>query len=103
MNSKTPSESQNKTHEEFVWVFNGQNAPFPSAIFCSRSDAENWIGQNKLSGILTQYPLGISAYDWAVQNGYFNAKSKEVEPSILAKFTSSRQIHIHFENGKDEA
>ncbi|KES11705.1 hypothetical protein SASC598O11_003800, partial [Snodgrassella alvi SCGC AB-598-O11] len=35
--------------------------------------------KNKLSGILTKYPIDVGVYDWAVQNNFFipnNEKQK---------------------------
>lgn len=46
-----------------VWIFNGANAKFPSAVFASKEDALGWIEIHQLTGVLTKYPLGISVYD----------------------------------------
>nr|WP_225552773.1 hypothetical protein [Sphingobacterium bovistauri] len=44
-----------------IYVFNGNNAAFPSAVFSSYKKAEKWIQLHQLSGTLTVYPLDISA------------------------------------------
>lgn len=82
-----------------AWVFVGVNAQFPAAVFTTRAIAETWISRTRVSGTLTAYPLDISAYDWAVQNGYFSAE-KEMSPTKLAKFASGAQEHYHYEDGK---
>lgn len=84
-----------------VWVFNGANSRFPSAIFTNKKNAEDWISKHVLSGILTLYPLNQSVYEWAVTNKYFAPKSaKESSPEFIQKFSSASQEHFHYENGK---
>jgi hypothetical protein len=85
----------------FVWVFNGANSAFPSAIFAERSDAEEWIRRLRLTGTLTKYPVGQSAYDWAIESGAFTPKSdKHRSPKFVASFTSAAQEHYYFEDGE---
>jgi hypothetical protein len=87
-----------------VWVFNGANSMFPSAVFTTRRAAEEWISLYKLSGTLTEYPVDISAYDWAVTNGYFRpTKEHHREAQWIQRFTSIRQEHHHYENGERTA
>ncbi|MCG8294644.1 DUF7710 domain-containing protein [Pseudomonas entomophila] len=86
-----------------VWVFNGAEGRFPSAVFLELGDAEEWIKNNGLSGVLTKYPVGISVYDWAVENGHFRIKNeKEKSSAFIQKFSSAAQEHFHFENGSSE-
>lgn len=86
-----------------VWVFNGAEGRFPSAIFEERADAEKWIERNALSGVLTKYPVGVSVYEWAMENGHFRVKNeKEKSPAFIQKFSSAAQEHIHFENGSSD-
>ena len=54
-----------------VWVFNGANSSTPSAVFQHRTDAKRWIASNRLTGMLTLYPVDLPVYDWAIQRGYF--------------------------------
>jgi len=83
-----------------VWVFNGAEGRFPSAIFDDRADAEKWIERNALTGVLTKYPVGISVYEWAIENGQFRVKNEnEKSSAFIQKFSSAAQEHIHFENG----
>jgi hypothetical protein len=44
-------------HVDFVWVFNGARASFPSGLFTELGRAERWIGEHGLTGTLTAYPL----------------------------------------------
>jgi hypothetical protein len=86
-----------------VWVFNGAEGRFPSGIFGERAQAEAWIRENNLTGVLTKYPVGISVYDWALKNNHFRPKNeKEVSPAFIQKYSSSAQEHIHFENGSTD-
>lgn len=83
-----------------VWIFNGANAKFPSAVFLTKEDAFAWIKEQKLTGVLTLYPVGISVYDWAIESGNFRAKSeRDSTPEFIEKFSSAAQEHVHFENG----
>lgn len=86
-----------------VWIFTGVNGRFPSAVFYSFDDAKKWIFDNKLSGMLTEYPVGISVYEWAINNGNFKIKSERDEsPEFIQKFSSAGQNHFHFERGACE-
>ncbi|MET3382216.1 MULTISPECIES: hypothetical protein [Variovorax] len=83
-----------------VWVFNGVNAKFPSAVFLVKEDAFGWIKKHALTGVLTKYPVGISVYEWAIESGNFKVKSeKDSTPEFIGKFSSAAQEHMHFENG----
>ena len=83
------------------WVFCGTKAAFPSAVFQTKEDAESWIQVNRLNGTLTQYPVGISVYDWAVQEGLFKPKKEEHSlPSFIQSFSSASQEHYHYEDGR---
>jgi hypothetical protein len=78
----------------------GKN-PFPSGVFIQRSVAEAWIGQYKLTGTLTAYPLDIGVYQWAVERGYFKPKKAgDTTAAFIENFSSASQEHYHYENGK---
>lgn len=86
-----------------VWIFNGENSRFASAVFSDIEKAKAWILQNKLSGVLTLYPLDIGSYDWAVEKGYFKPQEpKHESPEFIGKFTSASQEHYHFEDGESD-
>lgn len=92
-----------ETTMDEVWIFNSAESRFPSAVFKNRTDAENWIVKMKLTGALTKYPVGISVYDWAIENGHFKVRTeRDSSPSFVQKFSSAAQEHIHFENGSSE-
>ncbi|HEY2518051.1 MAG TPA: hypothetical protein VGI39_44580 [Polyangiaceae bacterium] len=82
-----------------VWVFNGANAGFPSAIFSTRESAERWIEARGLTGTLTWYPVDESAYDWAIRNDRFTPKKEAHRTAeFIAKFSSTKD-HYHYEGG----
>jgi hypothetical protein len=54
-----------------VWVFNGAQNHFPSAVFTERHLAEEWIQKNQLEG------------------------------TLIANFSSATQEHYHFEMEED--
>ncbi|TLV03583.1 DUF7710 domain-containing protein [Dyadobacter luticola] len=83
-----------------IWVFHGIAAQFASGIFSSKQKAEEWILENKLSGILTWYPIDTGVYDWALANEFFEIKKPEQRSSgFIQRFTSGSQMHFHYENG----
>lgn len=85
---------------ETVWIFNGENARFPGGVFGSRAQAEKWIMQHRVSGVLTEYPLNVGVYDWAVSSGHFTPKRPEHSSSLfIGGFSSAVQNHFHYENG----
>ncbi len=87
----------------YIWIFKGENSHFSSAVFTEQKDAETWIANNLLSGILTKYPIDISVYDWAIQMKYFSPKKDhEFSNEFIQKFSSAAQEHYHFSNGVKE-
>ena len=78
----------------------GKDARFPSAVFSHQQNTENWIKANRVSGILTEYPLNISVYNWAVSHEYFVPKREHYNTIEFQRpFTSARQNHIHYQDG----
>lgn len=83
-----------------IWIFNGERANFPSGVFARLTDAESWIARHKLSGVLTSYPVGIGAYDYAVEKGLFTPKKEDQKtPMFIGKFSCAGFEHYHYENG----
>ena len=83
-----------------MWVFLGEDSRWPSGVFSSRELAERWIGERGLTGMLTQYPLDVGVYDWAVAEGLFRpGKPAHISTAFIAGFTSARQSHAHFVDG----
>ena len=83
-----------------MWVFNGQKNQFPSALFETYKEAALWIRGNKLTGTLTEYPVGISVYDWAIKVELFSPKKNDhYSAEFISNFSSAFQEHFHFENG----
>lgn len=85
----------------FVWVFNGAGAQFPSGVFSSREAAETWIRDARLTGTLTAYPLDESVYDWGIREGRFKpTREYQSSPDFIGRFSSASQPHFHYENGE---
>ena len=83
-----------------VWIFNAANSRFAGGAFTTRENAESWIAENKLSGVLTEYPLDVGVFDWAVRNGLFTPKpTKEITAEFVGSFTTAAQQHAHYEDG----
>jgi hypothetical protein len=86
-----------------VWVFHGDNRRFSSGVFRTFELADSWVKLNKLTGVLTEYPLDKGVYDWSVENKLFEVKKDSQKTSaFIQTFTSASQQHFHYENGSIE-
>lgn len=86
-----------------VWVFHGAGGRFTSGVFATQAQAEAFISQYRLAGVLTKYPVGISTYDWATQEQLFEPEKPEhYESGSVQRFTTASQEHFHYEEGKPE-
>ncbi len=80
-----------------IWVFNGQGAAFPCALFSSREKAEEWIESHQVRGVLTKYPVDISAYEQAIEEGWFTpTKEYQKKGRFIEAFTSASMEHYHY-------
>ncbi len=83
-----------------VWIFVAPRATFPSGVFRSLEQAEEWIARHRLSGVATEYPIGFGAYDWAISTGAFKPQpSKVIDGVFIGRFTSAAMPHHHYEDG----
>jgi len=75
-----------------VRAFNGSKARFPSAIFVAKADALDWMGNCRLTDMLTKYSVGVSIYKWSIENRNFKAKSeKDWTPDFIGNFRVQRR------------
>ncbi|BFU44186.1 hypothetical protein [Krasilnikovia sp. MM14-A1004] len=82
-----------------VWIFHGESARFASGVFASREHGLAWVVQHRLTGILSEYPLGEGCYDWAVKRRQFRpSKEHHGTPMHVAGFSPSLQ-HVHIIDG----
>jgi hypothetical protein len=91
--------------EHHIWVFNGQGSNFPGGIFTDKIAAEAWIAANRLTGVLTAYPVNEGCFDWAVRNGVTNLgvaklKAKSTDPLFIGGFSTASQEHFHYIDGR---
>jgi hypothetical protein len=79
----------------------GKGSWTPTAVFETFDAAYQWIKENELTGHLSEYPIGISVYDWAVENGYYKPKD-ESQKSVghIQKFGTSYLRHEHYFKGE---
>lgn len=83
-----------------AWVFLGEGARIPSGIFSDEEKAKEWIASNRLTGLLSEFPVDMGVLDWAIRYAGFNpSDEKRADPSYVARFTSGAVKHFHFENG----
>jgi len=88
------------TEQSGVWVFKAEKATFASGVFDRRELADAWILSNRLSGVLTWYPMNEGTYDWAVRNDRFKPKrDDQTTPEFIGRFTAAAQEHYHYERG----
>lgn len=83
-----------------VWVFVGERSGV-GGVFSQLDIARQWIESRTLSGILTEYPIDVGAYDWAISNSAFRpTKPEHSLPAFIGSFVSAKMRHHHFEHGK---
>jgi hypothetical protein len=88
-------------YDNSVWIFNG-GASIPAGVFTTRELAEKWIAENRLSGLLTRYPLDEGFYDWAVRQGLFKpTKEHQFTADFKGRFTCASSDHFHYEDGQN--
>ena len=63
--------------DKTLWVFHGEGGRFASGVFSNLELATVWISQNKLTGLLTEYPCDMAVYYWAIENDFFEAKKED--------------------------
>jgi hypothetical protein len=85
-----------------IWVFLANGASMPSGVFEDQDLAKKWIKKHSLSGLLTEYPVDVGIYDWAIGKGLFRPKYPSQESAgFVGKFTSAYLKHSHYENGEE--
>lgn len=90
------------TPDPCVWVFHGNDGRFAGGVFRSRELGEQWILRNRLSGMLTAYPLDEGCYDWAMRNDLVTGRARERgdDPAFVGSFTCASQEHGHYTDGE---
>jgi hypothetical protein len=84
---------------EKVWIFHGDGAHFASGVFVDRAQGLAWIARHRLTGILTEYPVGDGCYDIAVRSGRFTpSKPHHGTPGHVAGFSPASD-HVHVRDG----
>jgi hypothetical protein len=87
-----------------VWVFVATRATLPSAVFADEDIAAAWIRRHSLTGLLTEYPIDVSVYDWVIAKGYWKPNEPyQHTPAFIGKFTSAYLRHRHFEDGVESS
>ena len=87
-----------------VWVFNVGTRPFPGGVFTRLDSAEAWIAANRLTGVLTLYPVDEGCFDWAVRTGRTGMRRETLErkqhdAEFIGGFSSASQDHHHYQEG----
>jgi hypothetical protein len=91
---------QQMSELESVWVFNGARSMFPSGVFGTKEMAEEWIRKCALTGTLTQYPMNVGMYDFAIATGTFSPrKPHQTTSEFISKFSGGGLDHFHYEDG----
>ncbi|MEU4220858.1 hypothetical protein [Actinoplanes sp. NPDC026623] len=82
-----------------VWIFHAETARFASGVFASRADGLAWVAQHRLTGILSEYPVGEGCYDWAIARRRFTpSKPHHGTPSHVGGFSPGLD-HVHVVDG----
>lgn len=84
-----------------VWIFHGDGASHAAGVFLTCESAVAWIEAHRLSGLLTEYPVGDGSYDLAVRDGHFHpTKPHHGTPEHVAGFSPGWTKHVHFRGGE---
>lgn len=85
-----------------IFIFNGNgSSKFSGGVFTTKKVADDWIARHSLTGILTNYPINVGVYDWAIENKLFTPrKEHEFRPEFIGGFSTASQEHYHYENGE---
>ncbi|MGW0215806.1 DUF7710 domain-containing protein [Micromonospora chokoriensis] len=80
-------------------VFHGSNARFASGVFRSRTDGLARAERHRLSGTLSEYPVGAGCYDQSVEAGSFRpSRQHHGTPDHVAAF-SPHLNHLRLTDG----
>jgi hypothetical protein len=82
-----------------VWIFDGDRAVFASGAFLTRETGVAWAAQHRLTGILTEYPVGEGRYDQAVREGRFRPSKPHHGSSGHVAIFSPGLRHTHIADG----
>ena len=94
------TDSNTSINERRVWVFQGEGATFPCAVYTDLKLAEDWIAENLVSGLLTAYPLNQSLYDWVSEQGLWTPQEpNQKTPKFIQQFSSAYAEHYHYQDG----
>jgi hypothetical protein len=86
-----------------VWIFTGDGAAYPSAVFSDRESALGWTERSRVTGVLTEYPVGDGCYDLAVAEGRFRpSKPHHGTPRHVSRFSPGGD-HIHIRDGRPDS
>ena len=83
-----------------MWIFLGDRARWPGGVFSSRDTAVRWIAEHHLTGMITEYPVDVGVYEWAVAAGAFPpGKLQHSSSGFIGGFTTAAQEQGHFTDG----
>ena len=85
---------------EYIWLFHGQGGRTVSAAFSTRENADKWIRANRLTGLLTRYPIDVSCYDYAINKGHFTPKHERQKTPVFIQSFSTGEVHEHYLDGR---
>lgn len=90
-----------------IWIFMGEGARFPSSAFVELKDADAWISEHQLTGMLSAFPINQGLFEWAIENDALNMKpetleTKKNDPDFIATCTTASLEHYHYEGGVRE-
>lgn len=74
---------------------------FAACRQCRWTDEGRWIQLNKVTGVLTAYPLDEGVFDWALRMDLVSdrVRPRGKDPIFVAGFSSAMQEHYHYEDG----
>lgn len=87
---------------EYLWIIQSCENQNIIGCFTEKQAAEKHIHQHQLKCTLTQYPIDISVYDWAIAHQYWTPKSDLQKSSkFKERFNSAYLDHDHYGQNQD--
>ena len=97
-------ESEKAASDARVWVFHGDQAGFAAGVFASQAQALARAARHKVTGILTEYPVGEGCYDFNMRQGRFRpSKPHHGTAAHVACFSPNLgHVHVHVVDGEPD-
>lgn len=90
--------------DQTVRIFHGDGVRYASAVFQTEPEALSWAKNQRVSGLLTEYPVGDGSFHIALKQQMFKpSKPHHGTPEHVASFSPGWTRHIHLIDGDPDS